>query len=517
MVNDQVGNNSNNIGITAIDPKSVLVENSANSINGTSTTQQPPTEVYNHRVSNSPPLAVLPLNPSAKLDQEPNPFEQSFSSVSKSTPPPSSSSSSNNNNNEHSSINETLKPSTNSTTANNNSNASDTLKLPPVAAMTSPSAPAVMSSVPKDIANQYTWDSLRAGPLSPSMLQRPANPDDFVYSGINPTSSILSYPEIAPSNSYQVKNEPYYVSGRTATSPTTKYQDKQSIITTTAITTNKSSHSNSVTQTNNMSRRSISSTTSTTSTTSNNNNSNNNTTNTQRRKSQKEDKKDNDEEKEKPNKKRRTEEEDEKRKNFLERNRLAALKCRQRKKQWLNNLQAKVEYLTNDNEQLQMQTNALREEIMNLKTLLLAHKDCPISQANGFPNLNSTTAPTNTNTSSTLLRGGGSSTTNNSNSNNHNHHHTNGNNNNTNTHVLPPPLPPSSSSQQQSVTTVPVSMAPIYTSQTYSAAAGGNNHGRAASSSTTSSNTLNMVMVPQQQVTAPPSSIVSSSSGVMQF
>ncbi|KAI8344475.1 hypothetical protein BC941DRAFT_330440, partial [Chlamydoabsidia padenii] len=54
-----------------------------------------------------------------------------------------------------------------------------------------------------------------------------------------------------------------------------------------------------------------------------------------------------------------------------------ALKCRQRKKQWLNNLQAKVEYLTNDNEQLQIQTNALREEIMNLKTLLLAHKDCP--------------------------------------------------------------------------------------------------------------------------------------------
>ena len=59
---------------------------------------------------------------------------------------------------------------------------------------------------------------------------------------------------------------------------------------------------------------------------------------------------------------------------------LAALKCRQRKKQWLNNLQAKVEYLANDNEQLQVQSNALREEIVNLKTLLLAHKDCPIAR-----------------------------------------------------------------------------------------------------------------------------------------
>ncbi|RGB34842.1 hypothetical protein C1646_613590, partial [Rhizophagus diaphanus] len=68
---------------------------------------------------------------------------------------------------------------------------------------------------------------------------------------------------------------------------------------------------------------------------------------------------------------------EEKRRNFLERNRQAALKCRQRKKQWLANLQAKVEYLTNDNETLQSQAQSLREEILNLKTLLLAHKDCP--------------------------------------------------------------------------------------------------------------------------------------------
>ncbi|CAO3611793.1 unnamed protein product [Cunninghamella blakesleeana] len=510
MVNDQVGNSSNNIGITAIDPKSVLVENSANSINGTSTNNnnnnnngnngtQPsaPSEVYN-QASNSPPMAVLPLNPSAKLDQEPNPFEQSFSNVSKTTPPP-----------HPTSISDKVKPiintnNTNTNNTNNNTNNNDTLKLPPVAAMTSPSAPTVMSSVPKDIANQYTWDSLRAGPLSPSMLQRPANPDDFVYSSINPTSSILSYSDIAPNNTYQIKSEPYYSTGRTTSPLNTKYQEKQS---------NKSSpHStNSVTQKNHdKSRASISSTTSTTSTTSHNNNNtnhinntntnttsmSNNNTNTQRRKSQKDDKKENDDDKEKPsNKKRRTEEEDEKRKNFLERNRLAALKCRQRKKQWLNNLQAKVEFLTNDNEQLQMQTNALREEIMNLKTLLLAHKDCPISQANGFPNLNLTsTGPTTT----TNSHPSNSNTTTTTNTNTNTNHPTT----NTNPHILPPPTQPSS-------TGAPVSMAPLYTSQTYPTT-GNHHHGRVSSSST-SSNTLNMVMVPQQQVTAPPSS------GVMQF
>lgn len=89
---------------------------------------------------------------------------------------------------------------------------------------------------------------------------------------------------------------------------------------------------------------------------------------------------------------------DEKRRNFLERNRqgkdqgavniphpnefaIAALKCRQRKKQWLNNLQAKVEYLTNDNEQLQLQTSLMREEVMQLRNMLWTHnKQCHLSK-----------------------------------------------------------------------------------------------------------------------------------------
>lgn len=76
---------------------------------------------------------------------------------------------------------------------------------------------------------------------------------------------------------------------------------------------------------------------------------------------------------------------EEKRKNFLERNRVAALKCRQRKKQWLQNLQQKVEIYTSENDSLTAQVHALREEIVGLKTLLLQHKDCPVSQSQGHP------------------------------------------------------------------------------------------------------------------------------------
>lgn len=75
---------------------------------------------------------------------------------------------------------------------------------------------------------------------------------------------------------------------------------------------------------------------------------------------------------------------EEKRKNFLERNRVAALKCRQRKKQWLANLQTKVEMFSTENDALTSQITQLREEVVNLKTLLLAHKDCPVTQQQGL-------------------------------------------------------------------------------------------------------------------------------------
>lgn len=54
----------------------------------------------------------------------------------------------------------------------------------------------------------------------------------------------------------------------------------------------------------------------------------------------------------------------------------AALKCRQRKKAWLNQLQAKVEYLTAENERLQNTTASMREEISRLSAVVVAHRDC---------------------------------------------------------------------------------------------------------------------------------------------
>jgi ATF/CREB family transcription factor len=75
---------------------------------------------------------------------------------------------------------------------------------------------------------------------------------------------------------------------------------------------------------------------------------------------------------------------EEKRKNFLERNRVAALKCRQRKKQWLANLQQKVEMYAAENESLMAQCDSLKAECVNLKTLLVAHKDCPVAQQQGL-------------------------------------------------------------------------------------------------------------------------------------
>lgn len=68
----------------------------------------------------------------------------------------------------------------------------------------------------------------------------------------------------------------------------------------------------------------------------------------------------------------------------LMQSRVAALKCRQRKKQWLANLQAKVEMYSAENEALNTQVGTLHEEIRNLRQLLMAHKDCPVGHAQGI-------------------------------------------------------------------------------------------------------------------------------------
>ncbi|WVW82725.1 hypothetical protein I302_104736 [Kwoniella bestiolae CBS 10118] len=71
--------------------------------------------------------------------------------------------------------------------------------------------------------------------------------------------------------------------------------------------------------------------------------------------------------------------EEDKRKNFLERNRQAALKCRQRKKAWLNELQGKVEGLTIENERLQQTIQSMHEEVGRLTAILMQHRDCGLA------------------------------------------------------------------------------------------------------------------------------------------
>ncbi|ORX47257.1 hypothetical protein BCR36DRAFT_584774 [Piromyces finnis] len=77
---------------------------------------------------------------------------------------------------------------------------------------------------------------------------------------------------------------------------------------------------------------------------------------------------------------------DEKKRNVLERNRQAALKCRQKKKQWLISLQKQIDTYTAENETLQNQAILLQEEILTLKALLLTHKPCSINKNNDIIN-----------------------------------------------------------------------------------------------------------------------------------
>uniref|UniRef100_A0A8C5M3Z8 Cyclic AMP-dependent transcription factor ATF-7 n=1 Tax=Leptobrachium leishanense TaxID=445787 RepID=A0A8C5M3Z8_9ANUR len=70
---------------------------------------------------------------------------------------------------------------------------------------------------------------------------------------------------------------------------------------------------------------------------------------------------------------------DERRQRFLERNRAAASRCRQKRKVWVCSLEKKAEELTSQNVQLGNEVTILRNEVAQLKQLLLAHKDCPVT------------------------------------------------------------------------------------------------------------------------------------------
>ncbi|KAI1390995.1 uncharacterized protein F4822DRAFT_426848 [Hypoxylon trugodes] len=65
-----------------------------------------------------------------------------------------------------------------------------------------------------------------------------------------------------------------------------------------------------------------------------------------------------------------------KRHRFLERNRVAATKCRQKKKEWVSDLEEARFGLESQNNHLQMEYTSLRDEITHIKSQLMEHASC---------------------------------------------------------------------------------------------------------------------------------------------
>ncbi|KAJ1920533.1 hypothetical protein H4219_001232 [Mycoemilia scoparia] len=78
------------------------------------------------------------------------------------------------------------------------------------------------------------------------------------------------------------------------------------------------------------------------------------------------------------------EDSDERRRRFLERNRIAASKCRQKKKQWVKELEQRAEEATIQNHNLHTAVAQLKEEILALKSQLIAHRNCNCSMIQQF-------------------------------------------------------------------------------------------------------------------------------------
>ena len=76
--------------------------------------------------------------------------------------------------------------------------------------------------------------------------------------------------------------------------------------------------------------------------------------------------------------------EDVKRSKFLERNRVAASKCRQKKKEWTQNLENKARELQKNNSSLRLMVDSLRQEVIFLKGEMLKHNSCGCDQIQKF-------------------------------------------------------------------------------------------------------------------------------------
>ncbi|KOC66462.1 Cyclic AMP-dependent transcription factor ATF-2 [Habropoda laboriosa] len=70
-----------------------------------------------------------------------------------------------------------------------------------------------------------------------------------------------------------------------------------------------------------------------------------------------------------------------KKKEILERNRASSMRARAKRKAWIQQLERTVANVNETNVALQMEVKVLRSEVAKLKTLLLAHKDCPVTKA----------------------------------------------------------------------------------------------------------------------------------------
>lgn len=74
----------------------------------------------------------------------------------------------------------------------------------------------------------------------------------------------------------------------------------------------------------------------------------------------------------------------EKRSKFLERNRVAASKCRQKKKEWAADLDTRVRELQINKDSLSSLTNSLKEEVLYLKGEMLKHSTCNCPEVKAY-------------------------------------------------------------------------------------------------------------------------------------
>ncbi|XP_017893379.1 cyclic AMP-dependent transcription factor ATF-2 [Ceratina calcarata] len=77
----------------------------------------------------------------------------------------------------------------------------------------------------------------------------------------------------------------------------------------------------------------------------------------------------------------KTTEDPAKKKVMLERNRASSMRARAKRKAWIQHLENTISNANETNVALQMEIKVLRSEVAKLKTLLLAHKDCPVTKA----------------------------------------------------------------------------------------------------------------------------------------